>query len=128
MKGNNIVYLSDIELERVFIQTKRDMTISKKYLAKETRASILVRYVIRGDTWLNDFGGIDVFYLSDTHFEILSSGYTTGCRLGMIFVTFCIIKLDFYVNFCIACIIIIVANDTSHLGKNDLMDLGSFFM
>ena len=68
MKGNNIVYLSDIELERVFIQTKRDMTISKKYLAKETRASILVRYVIDWETWLHGFGGIDASSLSNIHF------------------------------------------------------------
>ena len=62
------------------------------------RAYILVSYVIDGNTWLHDLGGLDVSYHSETPFERLADGYTTECRLGMIFVTWCIVKLYFNVT------------------------------
>ena len=39
-------------------------------------ASILVRYIIGGETWLNGFGVIYASYLSDIQFEQLSAGDT----------------------------------------------------
>ena len=75
------------------------MTISQKYLAKEMGASILVRYVIDRETWLHDLGGISDSYLSGINFELLASGDTTESRLGMIFFTWCIFKLDCSVTF-----------------------------
>ena len=80
------------------------------------RAYIFVSYVINGDTWLHDLGGIGVFYHSDTSFELLDDGYTLKCRLGMVFVTWCIVKLYFHVTLCINCHILIVSNDIIHLG------------
>ena len=72
---------------------KIKMTRRQKYLAKEIRAYILVSRVIDGETQFHDLGGIYVSYLSYTPFEQLDDGYTTECRLGMIFVTWCIFKL-----------------------------------
>ena len=72
--------------------------------------------VINGDTWLHDLVGIDVSYHSDTPFERLDDGYTTECRLGMRFVTWCIFKLYCHVTLCITCNILIVSNDIIHLG------------
>ena len=92
------------------------MKTSKKYHAKETRASILVRYVIVRETWLNDLGVLADSYLSDIHFERLADGDKTDSRIGMIFVNWCIFKLGCYVNFCHACLILIVANDIIHQG------------
>ena len=80
------------------------------------RAYILVRHVIDGATWLHDLGGVYFFYLSYILFERLDDGYTTECRLGMIFVTWCIVKLDCYVTLCSACHILIVANYISNTG------------
>ena len=51
-----------------------------------------------------------------TSAEKLDDGYTTECRLGMIFVTWFIVKLDFYVTLCSACHILILANYISHMG------------
>ena len=51
------------------------------------RASILDRYVIDREICLHGFGGIAVSYISEIHFEILAAGYTTECRLAMVFVT-----------------------------------------
>ena len=93
-----------------------NITIRKEYLAKETRDYILVSYVIDGEIWLYDLGGIYVSYISHIPFERLDYGYTTECRLGMRFVTWCIVKLDFYVTLCRACCILIVANYISHMG------------
>ena len=93
-----------------------NITIRKEHLAKETRDYILVSYVIDGETWLHDSGEIYVSYLSYIPFEWLDDGYTTECRLGMIFVTWCIVKLDCYVILCSACHILIVANYISHMG------------
>ena len=45
------------------------MKKGKKYTANETRASIFLWCVIGGETWLHDFGGGSIFYLSDIHFE-----------------------------------------------------------
>ena len=59
------------------------------------RAYILVSHVIDGETWLHDLGGGYVSYISYIPFEQLDDGYTTECRLGMKFVTWCIVKLDF---------------------------------
>ena len=67
-----------------------------------------MRYVINGETWLNYFGGQDVYYLSDIHFGLLASGYTTGYILGLRFVNWCIVKLYCNVTFCRAFLIIIV--------------------
>ena len=92
------------------------MTRSQKYLTKETRAYILASHVIDKETWLNDLGGGYVSYLSYTPFERLDDGYTTECRLGMIFFTWCIVKLDYYVTLCSDCHILIVANDSIHMG------------
>ena len=85
-------------------------------IAKEMRSYILVSHVINGGTLLNYLGGVDVSYHSDTPFEELDDGYTTECRLGLIFFTWCMLKLYFCVTLCIACHIIIVFNDISHTG------------
>ena len=45
------------------------MNIGKKSIAKEMKQSILVRYVISGETRLHDFGGLSDSYISDIHFE-----------------------------------------------------------
>ena len=82
------------------------------------RASILDRYVIGREICLHGFGGIAVSYISEIHFEILAAGDTTECRLGMVFVTWCIVNLDCYVTLYSACIILIIDNDISHLGRN----------
>ena len=84
------------------------------------RSSILARYIIGRETRLHDLGGIAVSYLSDTHFEILAYGDTTDCRLGTVFVTWCIVKLYCYFNFSSACLILIVANYISHLGRKNI--------
>ena len=60
---------------------------------------ILVRYVIGRETWFHDLGFFAVSYLSGIHFERFYSGYTTDCILGMLFGTWCIVKLDLYVIF-----------------------------
>ena len=88
----------------------------QKYLAKEIRAYILVSRLIDGQTQLRDLGGIYVSYLSYIPFERLDDGYTTECRLGMRFVTWCIIKLDCHVTLFRACHVLIVANYISHPG------------
>ena len=62
------------------------------------------------------FGGIDVSYISGIHVKRISDGDTTECGLGMKFVTWCIVKLYFFVTLCSDCRIFIVANDISHLG------------
>ena len=49
-------------------------------------------------------------------FERLDNGYITECILGMSFVTWCIVELDCYATLCIACHILIVSHDISHLG------------
>ena len=92
------------------------MTRRKKYLAKEMRTYFLVSHVIDGETQLHDLGGISVSYLSYIPFELLDDGYTNECRIGMIFVTWCIFKLYCYVTLFSACHILIVANYISHLG------------
>ena len=48
---------------------------------------ILGRNLINGETWFHNLGGLDVSYHSDTPFERIDYGYTTKCRLGMIFIT-----------------------------------------
>ena len=62
------------------------------------RATIFVRYVINRETRLHYFGGYNVYYLSDIHFELLAAGYITVCILGLIFVTWCIVKLYCHVT------------------------------
>ena len=62
------------------------------------------------------FRGVDVSYYSGTPFEQLDDGYTTECRLGMIFVTWFIVTLDFYVILCSTCHILILSNNIIHLG------------
>ena len=72
------------------------------------RGYILVSHVIDGDKWLHYLGQISVSYISYIPFEILDDGYTTECKLGMRFVTWCILKLDCYVTLCSPCHILIV--------------------
>ena len=91
------------------------MNRRKKYLAKEIRAYILVSRLIDGDTWLHDLGGVSVSYISYIPFERLDDGYKTECRLGMRFVTWCIVKLYCYVTLCSAFHILILANYISHM-------------
>ena len=78
----------------------------------------MVSYVINEETQLHGLGGITLSYLSDIPFEQLDDGYTTECRPGMIFVTWYIVKLNCYVNFCHDYNIFIVANNISHIGVN----------
>ena len=90
----------------------------KKYLANEMRAPILMRNVIDGDTRFHSLGRGGAFsYLLDINFERLAARDTTECILGMIFVTWCFVKLDCYVTFCSSCLILIVANDIIHMKK-----------
>ena len=42
---------------------------------------------------------------------------TTESRIGIRFVTCCIINLDWYVTFCYSCIIVIVSNDIIRMGS-----------
>ena len=72
--------------------------------------------VMDGETWLHDLGGIDISYHSETPFERLNDGYTYECRLGMRFVTWCIVKLYLYVTLCITFHILVVYNYIIHLG------------
>ena len=62
------------------------------------------------------FRGACFLLFSDIPFERLDDGYTTKCRLCMIFVTWCIVKLYCYVALCSACHILILANYIRHLG------------
>ena len=55
--------------------------------------------MIGGETWLHNFGGISLSYLSYIYYEQLAYGYTTDCVIGMRFGTWCIVKLDCYVTF-----------------------------
>ena len=80
------------------------------------RVYTFVSYVIDGETWFYDLGGLAVYYLLDTFFEWPDDGYTTECRLGIRFLTWCVIKLYCYVPLCRACNILIVANNIIHLG------------
>ena len=116
MEDKNIVYLSTNGLERGFIQSKRNMTRRHKELAKEISSYIYFSYLTNGVTFLHNLWGLDVSYLPDIPFELLDNGYTTDCKLGVIFVTWCIVKLDCYVNLFSACNILIVANYISHMG------------
>ena len=43
-----------------------------------------MRYVIGEETWLHDFGGRAISYLSGIYFERISAGYTTGALLSYI--------------------------------------------
>ena len=87
-----------------------------KYIAKEIRTSILVRYIIVREIWLHGLGGLVDSYLSDIIFDQLSAGDTTDCRLGMVYVTCCIVRLYRYVTFCHACIILFIVNYITHMG------------
>ena len=69
-----------------------------------------------GYTWLHYLGRIYVSYLLDTPFGQLDYGFTTECRLVMIFFTWYIVKLDYYVTLCSAFHILILANYIIHLG------------
>ena len=87
MKGKIIDYFSENGQDKGIIYSKRKMTIIQKYIEKEMRVSILVRYIIGRETRLYGFGGLAVSYLSDIHFEQLSAGDTAEFRLGLIFFT-----------------------------------------
>ena len=65
---------------------------------------------------MHDLGGIYVSYISYIPFETIDDGYTTECRLGMTFFTWCIVKLVCYVTLCSACHILDVDKYISHLG------------
>ena len=71
---------------------------------------------LNGETWLHDLGGRDFYYHSDTTSELLDDEYTTVCILGMIFVTWCIVKSYLHVTLCIPFHILILSNVISHLG------------
>ena len=116
VENKMIFYFSENGWERGIIQRKTEMNRRKKYLAKEMRSYILVSHIIYGETWLHDLRGFGVSYHSDTPFELLDYGYTTECRLWMIFVTWCRVKLYCHVNLCSTCHILVVYNDISHLG------------
>ena len=73
-------------------------------------------YVIDGEKLLHDLGGVAVYYISDIHFELLDAGDTTKFIRGMIFFTWCIVKLNCYFTFFGACIILFVVNDIIHMG------------
>ena len=73
-------------------------------------------HIIDEDKWFNDLGQNSVSYLWYIPCEQIDYGYTTECRLGMIFFTWCIFKFDCYVTLCSSCHIFIVANNISHIG------------
>ena len=75
-----------------------------------------MRCIIGGETWLHNLGRLAVFYLSDIYFEQLAAGYTTEIIIGMIFFTWCIVKLYCYVTFFRTWIILIVPNYIDHIG------------
>ena len=79
------------------------------------------------DALLNYLWDIASLYMSYIPFQWLASGDTTECRLGMIFITCCIVKLDCYVDFCNNFLVLIVANDISHLVINGLLELGGLW-
>ena len=87
------------------------------------RASILMRYSIGGKTWLHNFMGISVSCISVIQFERLADVYTTDFILGVTFFTWCVVKLDCYVTFCSACIVLIVDNDNTYGDKNDILEM-----
>ena len=60
--------------------------------------------------------GGSISYLSYILFERLDDGYTTECRLWIIFFTWCIVKLDCCVTLCSDCHILIVDNYISRMG------------
>ena len=82
------------------------------------RDHILVSYIIRRETCLHNFGGLAVSYLLDINFEQISDRDKTYCMLGMIFGTWCIVKLDYYGTFYITCLIIIIEYYISHMRIN----------
>ena len=116
MEVNTIFYLSYNGWKRRVIQSKGKISIRQKYISKEIGDPILVRFIISRETWLNNFGGLAVSYISDIHFERLAAGDTTECRLGITFFTWCILKLYCYVTFCIACLILIADNYVIYMG------------
>ena len=65
---------------------------------------------------MHNLGGISVSYLSYIPLERIDDVYTTECRLGMRFVTWCIFELDCYVTLFSVCNILNVANYISHMG------------
>ena len=65
---------------------------------------------------MHGLGELVVSYHSETPFEVLDDRYTTECRLGMMFVTWFIVKLYWHVNLCITCHILIVSYDIHHMG------------
>ena len=72
--------------------------------------------VIYGERWLNYLGGLAISYLSDIPIEKLDDGYKAECRLCIIFVTWCIVKLDCYVTLFGTCNIITVYNYIINMG------------
>ena len=53
---------------------QNNRTRRQKQLENKMRESILVVYVIDGETWLQNLVGVDVSYLSYIHFEQLDAG------------------------------------------------------
>ena len=88
------------------------------------RVYILVSFIFDGETWLHDLGGLDVHYHSETHVELLDDGYTTECRLGMIFFTWCVVKLYYNVTLCINFHILVVSNDIGLWGSKRSLGAG----
>ena len=92
--------------EGVYSEQKEDDHKSKIY-CKEKKCIYFGDVCNRQGYMVAWFWGITVSYLLYIPFEKLSARDTTGCRLGVILVTWCIFKLDCCVNLCITCLIII---------------------
>ena len=73
-------------------------------------------YLIGEDAWLHDFWGIYVSCISGIHFGQVTAGDTTRCRLGVVFASWCIVKLDFYVVFCSTILVLVVSNYIMNMG------------
>ena len=57
VENNNIVYYYDTGCEHGVVQNKINSTRIKKKLSYNMRKTILVRYVIGGEMWLQYLGG-----------------------------------------------------------------------
>ena len=74
------------------------------------------------------FGVLSESYLSDINSELFDAGDTTECRLGMIFSLGKFLLLYCYVILCHACIILVVVNNISSIGRKRSPGSGEFLM
>ena len=81
VKGNRFIYLSDNEWERGVINSKRNMTIGKKYFKGNECIYFGEVCNQRGDM-VELFLGLDDYYLSYIHFERISAGEKLSVDLG----------------------------------------------